>query len=464
MGGCSEHVANWQSELPNLSEKSLSMNASPDWQLEDQLRQALGSPPQADFDRWRARHVDAVAYLNPIVTDNYRRRRRMIVRIASASVAAVGLVSFLSLFVSDRVSFAQVAQAIDKAHTITWRSTFYVRVYSEDGKRTWLREEPTETAYRSPNLYRDTRYDMEGKVSSVEIVDVLTNKALRLNMKARTATWLAEPTNQYSPEGPFNATARVLENEPIELVGQKEINGVKVSVFRWHRENSPLVNPTNSFDHRKSVDIWLNAKTKELVRVYDPGADCFDPDTDADRNKPAEERVSKGRMMGLMKSDIVFDADLNHELFSLTPPEGFKIIVQPPKPTVTEAEMIEWLGAAARFNGGTFFDNFRGFDLERYNKEVATKDKADRTDVGQKLFDLEYKHLLNRNSPVMPSFANEFTVGGRFRYLGKGVRLGSADRIVLFYKLKSTGTYRAVYGDLTVKDISPKDLPLPFDQ
>ena len=35
-----------------------------------------------------------------------------------------------------------------------------------------------ETAYRSPNLYRDTRYDKDGNVSSVEIVDVLSNKAL----------------------------------------------------------------------------------------------------------------------------------------------------------------------------------------------------------------------------------------------------------------------------------------------
>src|SRR5271163_71248 len=84
MDGCSEHVANWQSELSNLSEKGLSMNASPDWQLEDELRQALSSPPQADFDRWSARHADAVAYLNPIVADIYRKRRRMIVRLASA--------------------------------------------------------------------------------------------------------------------------------------------------------------------------------------------------------------------------------------------------------------------------------------------------------------------------------------------------------------------------------------------
>ena len=61
------------------------MNTSSDWELEQQLRESLGSPPKADFDRWRARHGDAVAYLNPIVTTNYRKRRRMIVRIASGS-------------------------------------------------------------------------------------------------------------------------------------------------------------------------------------------------------------------------------------------------------------------------------------------------------------------------------------------------------------------------------------------
>ena len=100
-------------------------------------------------------------------------------------------------------------------------------------------------------------------------------------------------------------------------------------------------------------------------------------------------------LLGSMNGDIVLDARLDPEIFDLTPPEGFKIIVQPPKPTVTEAEMIEWLGATARFNKGTFFDTDRGFDLERYNNKVATKDKADRTEIEQTLFDTQYKHLLN---------------------------------------------------------------------
>ncbi len=434
------------------------MNTSSDWEIEKRLRESLGSPPQADFDGWRTRHEHAVAHLNPVVATKYRKRRKMIVRIASAAVAAVVLVSFVPMFVSHQVSFAQAVQAIEKATTITWTTTFYERIYSKDGTRTWLRAERMDMAYRSPNLYRDTRYDKAGKVRSVEIIDTLSNRALHLDMKSRKATWLAEPTNQYGPRGPFGSVMDILKNMPIELVGQKELNGVKVNVFRYRREIRQV--PA----YKQTVDIWLDAQSKKLVRLCDPGADGFNVDTQPDRNNPAEAEDSKGTMLGSMKGDIVLDAELDPKLFSLIPPEGFEIVVEPPKPTVTEPEMIEWLGATARFNDGTFFDTDRGFDLERYNQEVATKDRADRTEVEQKLFDIQYKHLLNRNSPVMASFANEYTVDGRYRYLGKGVRLGSADRIVLFYKLKSTGTYRAVFGDLTVKDISPEGLPLPVEE
>ncbi len=53
-----------------------------------------------------------------------------------------------------------------------------------------------------------------------------------------------------------------------------------------------------------------------------------------------------------------------------------------------------------------------------------------------------------------------------FRYLGKGVKLGEKDRIVCWYKLKDAkdaNTYRVVYGDLSVKDVAAKDLPLPVE-
>lgn len=51
-------------------------------------------------------------------------------------------------------------------------------------------------------------------------------------------------------------------------------------------------------------------------------------------------------------------------------------------------------------------------------------------------------------------FLQANTVETDYRYFGKGVKLGSKDKVVLVYRLKATGKFRAVYGDLRIKDIS----------
>ncbi len=63
----------------------------------------------------------------------------------------------------------------------------------------------------------------------------------------------------------------------------------------------------------------------------------------------------------------------------------------------------------------------------------------------------------------MEAFADSFTEANTFRYLGKGVVLGSKERIVCYYKLKNSDRYRVVYGDLSVNDIDANDLPLPVE-
>ncbi len=57
-------------------------------------------------------------------------------------------------------------------------------------------------------------------------------------------------------------------------------------------------------------------------------------------------------------------------------------------------------------------------------------------------------------------FVKDHAVENSFRYLGKGVKLGDKDRIVCWYRPKGAKAYRAVYGDLSIKDVAPEDLPL----
>lgn len=45
------------------------------------------------------------------------------------------------------------------------------------------------------------------------------------------------------------------------------------------------------------------------------------------------------------------------------------------------------------------------------------------------------------------------------RYVGQGVKLGDAGSPVLLWRFKASQTYRVVYGDLSVRDVPPEDLP-----
>ena len=44
-------------------------------------------------------------------------------------------------------------------------------------------------------------------------------------------------------------------------------------------------------------------------------------------------------------------------------------------------------------------------------------------------------------------------------YTGQGIKLGDAGKAIFWYKPKGSETYRVIYGDLTVKDVSSENLP-----
>jgi hypothetical protein len=44
-------------------------------------------------------------------------------------------------------------------------------------------------------------------------------------------------------------------------------------------------------------------------------------------------------------------------------------------------------------------------------------------------------------------------------YAGSGVKVGEADKAVFWYLPDGSQTYRVIYGDLSVKDVAPENLP-----
>jgi len=213
----------------------------------------------------------------------------------------------------------------------------------------------------------------------------------------------------------------------------------------------------------------------------------FDPSTLPDRdNRPDKKNWGMTTIIGDITENIVLNPLLDPARFSLTPPADFEIVTPPPIAPVTENDVVAWLRISAEVNQGAFTDELptlrsevlrsafnrandaklRALKIESVHRDGKAIGEAN--DADKRLLETYNSYRAKRKKPgpmhtAIEEFREEETAQGTFRYAGTGVKLGAADRIVCWYQLKTNGKYRAVYGDLTIKDIDPKQLPLPLD-
>jgi hypothetical protein len=57
------------------------------------------------------------------------------------------------------------------------------------------------------------------------------------------------------------------------------------------------------------------------------------------------------------------------------------------------------------------------------------------------------------------AFIEHLPEGSDYQYVGEDVKLGDANTPVCWWKAPSSKTYRVVYGDLSIRDVKPDDLP-----
>jgi len=437
--------------------------------LDEALTEAIGSEgKKPDFEKWKQQYPEAVEMLTSRTDGRLSASTRPpkigrtiiknpITKFAAAAVIIIAVLIGINQFVGDHSNvFAQVLEQIEKAETITWKITFYIQVTSKDGKRTWIETETRQQAYKAPGLYREVHFDENGQITHWTITDTVNMEELSVNPGEKRAT-VRELTMAMNPRGPFVWQKEEMRKRNLEWVGKVETETGEANIFRTAFRNKA--------DNRNwSYDFWIDAKTKQLVAVQVPGADIYDPENDPlFMNPPHEDGYEKIPICHI-QHDIIFDADLDVSLFSLKPPEGYTVQTVC-RPQVTEKEMIEYLGILADYNSKTFPDQLSPFAFtnDRINK---TWDKAEdeRTAAEQKLIDtLDHYKMAGLNKMPTGHFIEDHTVKDSFRYIGKGVKLGDKERIVCWYKLKGSNTYRVVYGDLSVRDVAPEDLPLPVE-
>ncbi|MBN1391847.1 MAG: hypothetical protein JW947_03480, partial [Sedimentisphaerales bacterium] len=158
--------------------------------------------------------------------------------------------------------------------------------------------------------------------------------------------------------------------------------------------------------------------------------------------------------MKVVCKNLHFDAPMDESLFSMEVPEGYTL-----KQTEidlmgsTEQDFIEGLRVRAEvFGDGTFPG---GVAVEDYLKDAPSMgqkmgelglSEKEIEEIGMKLA----RHLL---------FIRFFKGEGEWHYAGDGVRLGDASKAIFWYQPKDSQTYRVIYGDLSVKDVAPENLP-----
>jgi hypothetical protein len=205
----------------------------------------------------------------------------------------------------------------------------------------------------------------------------------------------------------------------IEEIGEQVIDGQKAIGFVGRGRN-------------EEVTIWADPKTAHPIRI----------------------ELKLGQMSAIMKN-FQFDVPIDETLMTMDVPAGYTLDETEYEMTdATEQDFVESLRIWAEFLGDGVFPNAIG--TENAMKQMPT--------FGVKM---ETSNLSEEQVAQMSMTFGKGMVfhqmldigGGNWHYAGAGVKLGDANKAVFWYQPEGSSTYRVIYGDLTVKDVAPENLP-----
>ncbi len=274
------------------------------------------------------------------------------------------------------------------------------------------------------NSAGQTRIEMSNGL--VSILDIRAGRSLNLQ-PAQKLAMIVELGKQPNGQGPtdFLEEFKKLDTKKAKDLGEKEIDGRKVKGFVSSEQGPPTT-------------VWADAKTGDPVRVE-------------------VEVPMMGKTSTMVMSDFVFNAPLDDALFSLEPPAGYRVersdmskMLAAAKNASGEDHVIAILRAYAQLGDGTLPPKID--DWSTFTKLIGNKAERAATKPTEK--EMELMGHVGALTPFLMTLPKD-----DWAYLGEGVKLGEKDRIVFWYLDAKTNTYRAVYGDLSAKEIEREALP-----
>ena len=261
------------------------------------------------------------------------------------------------------------------------------------------------------------RQEFARPTQAVTIMDFESGRMLRLQQKMRIASIInlqglpGNAANTFSEQN-WMRRLKDLARESATEAGEKEIKG--------KRSKGYLVNKNG-----QDMTVWVDPRTAEAVEI---------------------EVALPGGTGRVVMSDFEFNQDLDMSLFSMEPPAGYTMSDKPMTIEVKEPsfeDVTAILGLMAKANDGQFPDELP--NMARFASFI--KEQQDKPD--EKASEEEQmKRTMALTRALMFLMQNEKSL----HYAGKGVKLGDAKTPIVWYRPENVETFKAIYGDLSVKD------------
>ena len=152
----------------------------------------------------------------------------------------------------------------------------------------------------------------------------------------------------------------------------------------------------------------------------------------------------------LVMSNYEFNVDLDKSLFSVTVPEGYKVLqanvdASPP----TEQDFITSLRVSTGVTG-EFPTGFDSVAVARYVASYVASylQKVIEKEKGPTAAQMEEVLRISRGFHFIATLPAE----SDSHYAGAGAKIGDAERAIFWYRPTGSETYRVIYADFTVKE------------
>ncbi len=212
----------------------------------------------------------------------------------------------------------------------------------------------------------------------------------------------------------------------------------------------------------------INGKLTVGYRVSDPGEKDFDtvdiwadPKTALPIQLDYTVVIGESKVVSTLKN-FKYNQMLDPKLFSLEPPEGYKLLNE----NIGDPATLEDLANSFR----VYAERTDGHFPPALGIEVLSQKMMERIDAigeawvkanpGKQLLEEDLNRIVDRElSGVIDRMLEAFDFiealdaqGVDYTYAGRGVKLGDKDRPVFWYRPKDSDKFRIVYGDLRIQE------------